>query len=187
MAARARAACGHKVCAPCRHESSRRPPAGVSAFLARFALGYVACHALYFALPDVIVQELIHAAIAAPAAAIIELWAPAEAVREVQGSLVSPRATLEIVRGCDGAGAAFLLGAAIVAFPSPWARRLQGVALGMAFVYLLNELRLIALYGVVAYRQDWFGLLHGYVVPIAVVAAAAAFFGWWMPPRVAPD
>ena len=154
-------------------------------FLARFALGYLALYAAYAALPDATLQALIHAVIAVPAAVLLDTFAPGEAVRALHGSLVSPRATLEIVRGCDGAGAAFLLTAAIAAFPSSGTRKLQGVALGLALLYLINEIRIIGLYGVVAYHYDWFAILHGYFVPLAVIGAAAAFFTWWTLPRAA--
>lgn len=158
----------------------------MSAFLAKFAGGYVVCRVLYFALPDALLQALIHFAIAVPVAAIVGLVAPHEALRAIDANLVSPRATLEIVRGCAGAGVAFLLAAAIAAFPSGLKRKLRGVALGLAFVYALNALRIVGLYGVLAYRGEWFEILHLYIVPLGVIAAAAAFFGWWVLPRAAP-
>src|SRR5262249_57829994 len=68
---------------------SGAPPAGVSAVLAKFVLGYVACHVLYFSLPHAVLQELIHAAIAVPAAAVLDLCAPAGAGGAVVRPVVS--------------------------------------------------------------------------------------------------
>ena len=60
--------------------------------------------------------------------------------------LVSPRATLEVVRGCGGSGLLFLLVAAVLAFSASWRRKLVGLAAATAAVYVLNELRIVALY-----------------------------------------
>jgi len=149
-------------------------------FLAKFVLGYLACHAAYFAIPDEALRAVIHVLLAIPAAALIGALAPDEAVRAVAGTLSSPRATLEIVRGCDGAGAAFLLASAVLAYPGKPRQKLSGLLLGLSAVYVLNEFRLAGLYAVVAYRVDWFPLLHVYVAPLAVICCLASFFAWWV-------
>ena len=70
--------------------------------------------------------------------------------------LVSPRATLEVVRGCDGCGLLFLLSAAVLAFKVAWQRRLQDLLAAVAIVYAPNELHVVALYFVLANQPAWF-------------------------------
>jgi exosortase family protein XrtM len=149
-------------------------------FLVAFAAAYVVGHVGYYAIPDQVLREVvIHFGVVVPSAGAIDLLAPAERVVAQGHTLVSPRATLEVVRGCDGIGTALLLAAAIVAFPGAWSRKLTGLALGLALVYVVNLVRIVVLYFVVAYRGDWFQFLHTYLVPVAFVALVAVFFAWW--------
>src|SRR5512134_954118 len=86
-------------------------------FLLLFVALYGVLHTLYFWLPDPVLRDVVHYyGIVKPGAAMIGLVSPGEQVSAVQGTLRSPRATLNIVRGCDGAGVAFLLIAAVAAF-----------------------------------------------------------------------
>ncbi len=157
---------------------SLRHPLG---FLAAFVLAYGVGHHAYFSIPDEVLRDtVIHFGMVAPSAWFLDLLAPAEQVMAEAHRLVSPRATLEVVRGCDGIGTALLVAAAILAFPASLRRKALGLALGLVLVYAVNLARMVGLYFVVAYRNDWFPLLHGYVVPIAFVAIVAAFFLWWV-------
>lgn len=154
-------------------------------FVVRFIAGYVALFLLYGLVSNATLRDTVFFhGLTRPTAAVIDFIAPAEQVRAVANTIVSPRATLEIVRGCEGAGTFFLLGAAVIAFGAPWRRKLGGVLLGFAVVYAINLARIIGLYFIVAYREPWFLVTHTYVAPIAVIAAVAAFFWWW---ALAPD
>jgi exosortase family protein XrtM len=96
-----------------------------------------------------------------------------------QNHLLSAKANLEIVRGCDGAGVLFLVVSAIIAFPSIWRRRLVGLFLGIGLIYLLNLLRICILYFVIAYRPGWFPLVHVYLAPTLMVMVGCCYFAWW--------
>lgn len=149
-------------------------------FLVLFPAIYGILHFLYFALPDHVLREDVHYyAIVLPAAKVLNAVAPREAVSAEQGTLQSARASLQIVRGCDGAGVAFLLVAALLASPAAFKHKLWGIAGGVAMVYLLNELRVVALYFVAAYRNGWFNSLHNYFVPMLLIVASVLFFFWW--------
>lgn len=157
-----------------------RSPLRSLLFLLVFLAAYGALHYLYFALPDPLLRDFVHYyAIVLPAAALLNLVAPHEAVSALHGSLQSARASLDIVRGCDGAGAMFLLVAALIASSADMGHKLLGILYAVALIYVLNELRVIALYFVVAYRSDWFGPLHNYFVPMLVIAASVLSFLWW--------
>lgn len=157
-------------------------------FLLVFVAVYGVLHVLYFALPDTVLRNGVHYyGIVMPAATALNLIAPGEAVSADRGTLRSARASLEIVRGCDGAGVAFLLVAAVAASAAGIRRKLLGILAGVALVYLLNELRVIGLYFVVAYRNDWFAPLHNYFVPMLLIVASVLFFLWWMAWAQSPE
>jgi exosortase family protein XrtM len=155
-------------------------PAASAAFIARFAAGYVVLYLLYGLVPDDVLRDhVFHWGLALPGAAIIDMVVPAHAAVAQANVIASERAVLEIVRGCEGAGVFFLLGAAMVALPGGLRTRLAGAAVGLALVYALNLARIVALYFVLAQRGAWFELAHLYVAPLAVLGLVAVFFWWW--------
>jgi exosortase family protein XrtM len=160
--------------------AAQRKPFQPVRFVAVFVAIYAVLHALYFAVPDRVLRQVVHYyAIVAPGAELIRLAAPREPVSAFEGTINSPQASLSIVRGCDGAGIAFLLTAAVLAFPARPQRKLLGVAGALALTYLLNQLRVVGLYFVAAYRHDWFDLLHSFLFPTFIIVVCCVAFAWW--------
>lgn len=110
---------------------------------------------------------------------LINLVAPLEQVFARQNHLLSAKADLEIVRGCDGAGVFFLMVSAIVVFPSSLSRKMTGLILGVGLVYSLNLARVSFLYFVIAYRPGWFLLIHTYLAPALMIMLGCCYFAWW--------
>lgn len=159
------------------HQITLRHP---MVFLGLFTLVFCVLYAAYFFLPDSVLREVIyHYGICQVGADTINLLVPAESVNAVGNTIASPRAVLEIVRGCDGAGAMFLLVAAIVAFPASWWHKLVGLVGGLLLAYAINQLRIVALYFVVAYQPGWFTPLHTFYLPTLVVLLYCVLFGVW--------
>jgi exosortase family protein XrtM len=157
-------------------------------FLAFFAMGYAFLEWLYFLIPDPILQDVIHHyGIVQPCADILSQFAPQEGVRVVQGMLVSPGATLSIVRGCDGSGVIFLLVSAILAFPTGWRGKRYGMLGAVVMVYGLNQARLIGLYYIAAYHMEWFMLVHTYILPMLFILVGVIFFAYWSTRVTADD
>jgi exosortase family protein XrtM len=145
---------------------------------------FVGCYALlnygYFKIPDDLFMKVIYYhGVVTICADLINMIAPLEQVLAQQNHLLSAKANLEIVRGCDGAGVLFLVVSAIIAFPSTWRRKLIGLLLGIGLIYLLNLLRISILYFVIAYRPDWFQLIHVYLAPTLMVLVGCCYFAWW--------
>jgi len=150
------------------------------AFVALFALLYLLQHGLYQWVPDSFLADVVYRhGIVAGAASVIEWIAPGEGAVVEGHRLASPRAVLEIVRGCDGSGVLFLLVAAILALRADPLRTARGLLGALLLVYVLNQLRVVGLYFVAAYRGEWFTPLHGYLVPTLFVVVAALYFAWW--------
>jgi exosortase family protein XrtM len=114
------------------------------------------------------------------AAALIGLYAPEIGVKPLGSRLVSPGGSLNVLNGCEGTDVAFLLCAALLVAPLHWRQRLQGLALGMALVFVLNQVRLLALFHVHRSEPAWFSLLHSTVGPLVLVICVGLFFAYWL-------
>lgn len=145
---------------------------------------FVACYALldyaYFKIPvDLFANVIYYHGVVAICADLVNWLAPLEQVWPKQNHLLSAKADLEIVRGCDGAGVLFLVVSAVLVFPSGWERKLLGLLLGIGLIYALNLLRICVLYFVIAYYPGWFQLIHTYVAPTLMVVLGCCYFAWW--------
>lgn len=91
----------------------------------------------------------------------------------------APGGGINILNGCEGIEIIFLLVAALCVFPASWRQRFLGIATGTLFVFALNQVRILALF--YAYRADkaLFGLLHGTVAPVVMIAFSVVFLLLW--------
>lgn len=148
--------------------------------LALFFGIYGVFHFAYFTIPNEVLSDVVYFhGLGVVAAKAINAVAPAEAVAAVQNHIRSNTADLEIVRGCDGAGALFLVVAAVLAFPAPIKNKCVGVLSSIALMYFLNLLRICSLYFIIAYHPAWFTAVHVYLAPTLIIVLACLFFAWW--------
>ena len=115
-----------------------------------------------------------------PAAALIRTLGARQNVVADGHSLVAPGARLNVINGCEGLETVFLLVAAFVSYPLSWTRRAVGVMLGTVLVYTLNQLRLVLLWHAWLSDRGIFGLLHGTVLPLALIAMCLVYFLWFL-------
>jgi exosortase/archaeosortase family protein len=94
--------------------------------------------------------------------------------------IVAPGGGLNVLFGCEGADVVFLLAAAFCVFPMPWRWRLSGIAVGLVWAYLLNQLRVLALFYAFRSDRELFDLLHTAVAPLVLVVLSAMFFHLWL-------
>jgi len=73
-----------------------------------------------------------------------------------------------------------VLMAALLVTPVRWSDRFAGLFAGTAFVFLVNQGRLFALFFALQSGRGWFGPLHGLILPILVVAMVTAFYFMWL-------
>ncbi len=113
------------------------------------------------------------------AAFLAGLLTPAAGAVAEGSRLRAPGGGINILNGCEGVEIVFMLVAALLAYPLAWRSRLSGIAAGMAFVFVLNQARILALF--YAYRADkaLFGLLHGTVAPVFMIACTFVFVLLW--------
>ncbi len=127
-----------------------------------------------------LVRWWIDRATVAPSAVVISWLTPDERVVAHGHQLVSPHTRLSVLNGCEGTDVILLLVAAMFAFGTSWRRKLLGVVVGGLLVYLVNQVRIVALYYSLRFDRSLFEALHGYIAPIVLVAASGLFVLVWV-------
>ncbi len=94
--------------------------------------------------------------------------------------LRSASGSLNVLFGCEGSDVLLVLSAALLVAPVPWRYRWLGLLAGVGVVFLVNQLRLLALFLALRAQDGWFGPLHGLVAPLGVVALVTAYFLVWL-------
>lgn len=164
----------HDMLSPIR--SSRRSIVFALGFLIVFGVLY----GLYAAARGTVVERLVIDTLTVrPSAVLINWISPEEAVTATGHRLVSAKARLSVLNGCEGTESLLLLIAAIAAFSAPWRAKLAGILAGAAVIYVLNQARIVTLYHALRHDRAWFEALHGFVAPTLIVLIAALFFLWW--------
>jgi exosortase/archaeosortase family protein len=87
---------------------------------------------------------------------------------------------LNVLFGCEGTDVLLVLMAALLVTPVRWSDRFAGLLGGTAFVFVVNQLRLFALFLALKSQREWFGALHGLILPLLVVAMVTAFYLMWL-------
>lgn len=148
-------------------------------FVLVFAAVLALLHGIYFAIPDpIMIDVLIHGIVAVPSAWVIDLLS-SERVWVSDATIYSRDAAIQIIRGCDGSGSAFLLSAAIIALGAPLLRTLVGLVAGLLLVHAVNTARIVGLFFVVAHQPELFQTAHTLVAPAVIVLLGCLFFLAW--------
>ena len=86
---------------------------------------------------------------------------------------------VNIENGCNGVETALLFGAAVLAFPAPWRRRLMGLAAGFAAIEAINLIRVVSLFWIGAHRPAFFSSSHTVLWQSVVVLCGVLLFLAW--------
>ena len=122
-----------------------------------------------------------------PAVAIVNWVLPTASARASGQTLTSLFGSINITKGCEGTAAMFLLIAAVLPFPARWGAKLFGIVGGVLLMYLLNQLRILAIIISLHSHPSWFGSLHGLVAPTFIVLVGCLFFFAWANAVTAPS
>jgi exosortase family protein XrtM len=146
-----------------------------------FLLVFLALQLGWQALSGTAVQKfIVHDCTVQTAAALVNLLTPNVHASAVNFTLQAVGGSLNIINGCEGMEALFILCAALVVAPMPWKLRALGFLFGTVVVFVINQARILVLF--YAYRTDasLFDLLHGTITPIAVVVLVCSYFYAWL-------
>ena len=149
-------------------------------FIAIAAILYGAFHFAYHKVPDEVLSTKIYPNVIGHFAAnTINTLTPDRNVTVKDHSIISKKAKLNIVRGCDGSGVWFMLTAAILGFGASVRHTIIGFVLGTLTVYLINQVRIVGLFYVIEYNRAWFPPVHTYFAPTLIIFLIAGFFLVW--------
>lgn len=150
-----------------------------------FAVKFILCFALLFgafeasrssAFERFVVEDMI----LVPTTALINVATPNEHAQLAVGRVISsPGSNLHVIRGCEGIEMFLLLVAGIIAFPTSWKHRFQGLLLGSILAYVLSVTRLMALHYILRYSPGAWEALHGLVLPLGPIVLMALYFMCW--------
>jgi exosortase family protein XrtM len=159
-------------------------PRSLRGLLARafaFALIFMALQAGWEAARGSWIERLwVHDLTVHSASLVINLLTPAVHAVPKGARIVAPGGGLNVLFGCEGTDAVFLLTAALLVFPMSVRARVIGLLAGLVWVFVLNQLRIVALF--YAFRTDsgLFDLLHTLAAPLLMVVLTGLFFHLWL-------
>ena len=87
---------------------------------------------------------------------------------------------IQIAPGCNGVEALIIMFAAIMAFPSPWLYKLKGLLLGFIAIQGLNSVRIISLFYLLQWDQNWFEWFHLYLWQALIILDALVVWLIWL-------
>jgi archaeosortase B (VPXXXP-CTERM-specific) len=162
-----------------RARRDTRPEAAptFAGFVARL-LAYLFLASLFFSLGGLHkrmgpIQRLMAAVVTSGANA---LGADAEVDRTV---VRTHAAALDINHECTGVFVLLVYGTFVLAYPSPWRQRLQGIGLGILVLTGINVARLILLTVIASRRPAWFAYFHEYFFQGLFIALLAFLASLW--------
>ena len=98
-----------------------------------------------------------------------------------QGTLISATGGgINVANGCEGIEVMFMLIAAMVVATLTWRFKLIGMVVGVLYVFLVNQIRLVAMFYAVRSDRVLFETVHGLIGPILLVAITGLFFAYWL-------
>lgn len=102
-------------------------------------------------------------------------------VRVAGDTLWQPFSTVgvRIDNGCSGIEAAILMASAVLAFPVAFRLKVVGLLVGVGAILVVNVFRVISLFYLLQYSQQWFDWAHLYLWDLLIVLdGLLAFFLW---------
>jgi len=161
-------------------EPARRPrPLWLQ--VSAFALLFIAMQGLWWMAQGTVLERVaVGDWTVAPAARWIQWLTPAAGAEAVGYSIKAPGGGINVLNGCEGFEVIFLWLAALAVAPLTLRRRLTGLLLGLPLIWVLNQLRILALFYAYRSDKDLFALLHGTEAPLVLVVLVVLAFGMLM-------
>jgi exosortase/archaeosortase family protein len=150
----------------------------VHLFILKFVGVLMALH-LITVLPlfDRVLPYYLHG-VAAIAAALTRCFGESTIV--TGATLHSPSYAITVAPTCSAVELACYIGAAVIAFPSPWRAKLSGFFLGVCLVVVLNVVRVTSLFLVGAHARSAFDVTHEDIWAVLLIMASTVFVASWI-------
>jgi exosortase/archaeosortase family protein len=92
----------------------------------------------------------------------------------------SPTYAITVAPTCSAVDLACYVGAAVIAFPSPWRAKVSGFFLGVCLVVALNVVRITSLFLVGAHAHSAFDVTHEDIWAVLLIMASTVFVAGWI-------
>ncbi len=94
-----------------------------------------------------------------------------------QGSVIQlPSIALDVRFGCNGLEAVMIYAVAVIAFPSPWKKKLMGILGGFVVIQVINIIRIASLAYSAIHFKSLFEYIHIYVAQGLMIAVSLGIF-----------
>jgi exosortase H (IPTLxxWG-CTERM-specific) len=97
-----------------------------------------------------------------------------------QAVVTSGGFSVRIAHGCDAIQICALLSVAVLSFPAPLARKLWGLAIGILWLQLLNQMRIVTLVLIGRDHHSWFETAHYKLWPSFLIAITVVTWIAWV-------
>ncbi len=87
---------------------------------------------------------------------------------------------VRIIEECTGVFEVIIFVAAVLAFPTTWAKRLIGLAMGIPMLYIFNVVRILVLILVGRYQPDVFEFMHLYFWQATLILMITSVWLLWI-------
>jgi exosortase/archaeosortase family protein len=99
---------------------------------------------------------------------------------EIDGTnLGSGEFVVDVSPACSGAVPGIIYLSAVLAFPTTWRSKLIGAAMGLGIIHGVNLIRVVALFIIGLFFNQYFHETHVYIAQALVVAVAIATWLFW--------
>jgi exosortase/archaeosortase family protein len=97
--------------------------------------------------------------------------------RSFEGSIIRlPAISLDVQFGCNGLEAVMIYSVAVLAFPSSWKSKVQGILAGFLVIQVINILRIVGLAYSGVHFRNLFEYIHIYIAQGMMIAVALGIF-----------
>lgn len=100
------------------------------------------------------------------------------------GNIVSPEFSISVKKGCDALEPMALFSAAVIAFPVKAFLKWPALIKGLAFLFVLNVIRIVSLFWIGKYFPDLFYIMHIEVWQALFFLAAVLLWIFWIQKKV---
>jgi exosortase/archaeosortase family protein len=99
---------------------------------------------------------------------------------QVRGDeIISARFMINLKKGCDAVEAMAVYASALLAFPAKWKKKIKGLLIGLAVLFVLNIIRVVSLFLAGVYAPKFFDLMHVEVWQVLfILIAVVMWIGW---------
>ena len=141
-------------------------------------VGVIALYYVFVAFADIGIMDFYVGASAGLAGWLMGIFG--KSVQVVNGIICSNTVAVSLSFGCEGSEPIVIFCAGVLAFPSKWREKLWGLGIGIVGLYLMNLIRIIALYFILESSPEQFEMFHALVFPVIFIIIAVICWGLWI-------